>query len=352
MNAIKNLVKSILLQRFAANVQTTLLNATDNPGNDLSPEMKIYYSKRLIDYAEPNLVHDQFGDDYPIPAGGGKTIEFRAYSSLPKATTALTEGVTPDGSTLNVTAKTATVAQYGAYITISDMLKLTAIDNNIVQSLKLLGSQAGRTLDTITRDVLAGGTNVIYSESKSSRSALATTSTLTVDDIFKAQAQLEAMNAPKINGSYVAIIHPYVAYDLMRSSDWISVHQYADPEAIFAGEIGKLAGVRFVSSTEAKIWKSSDDNCPSYTEGSGDDAVTKYYSVFSTLVLGANAYGKTSVQGGGLETIVKQLGAGDDPLNQRATVGWKATKVAKRLVEEYMVRIESLSAYSTTAAAN
>ena len=139
-------------------------NANTNVTTDgaLSTEMKTYYSDYLIDYAEPNLVHDQFADKYPIPQGGGKSIEFRKYDSLPKATTPLTEGVTPDGSKLAVTPITATVSQYGNYVTVSDILKLTAIDNNIVQSLDILGSQAGRTLDTITRDVLAGGTNVIY----------------------------------------------------------------------------------------------------------------------------------------------------------------------------------------------
>ena len=50
---------------------------------------------------------------------------------------------------------------------------------------------------------------------------------------------------------------------------------------------------------------------------------------------------------------MKQLGYGDDPLNQRASVGWKAHKTAERLVEQYMVRIESCSArYSGTAEAN
>ena len=82
------------LQVFATETQTTNLAA-------LSDEMKTYYEKRLIDNAEPNLVHDQFGDKYPIPEGSGKTIEFRRYSPLPKALTAITEGVTPvpDGDT-------------------------------------------------------------------------------------------------------------------------------------------------------------------------------------------------------------------------------------------------------------
>ena len=83
-----------------------------------------------------------------------------------------------------------------------------------------------------------------------------------------------------------------------------------------------------------------------------DDTCPAGLAVFGTLVLGAHAYGVTELEGGGLEHIVKQLGYGDDPLNQRASVGWKGMRAAERLVEQYMVRIESVSSYSTTAAAN
>lgn len=324
------------LQLFATTTQTTVLPA-------LSDEMKTYYEKRLIDLAEPKLVHDQFADKYPIPKNGGKTIEFRKYDSLGKATTPITEGVTPDGNNLNVTAITATIAQYGDWIQLSDMLDLTAIDNNVVQATKLLGSQAGRTLDTVTRDVVAGGTNVIYAPKSSgtavtSRADLDATAKLTPDLFFKAAASLEAMNADTIDDSYVAIIHPYAAYDLMRDPEWIDAHKYATPENIYEGEIGKIGNVRFVRSSEAKIWK--DSTCPSGL------------AVFATVVLGAHAYATTEVEGGGLQHIVKQLGYGDDPLNQRSSCGWKATKAAKRLVEQYMVRIESCSSYSATASAN
>ena len=51
----------------------------------MTNEMKTFYEKRLIDQAEPRLVHDQFADYYPVPQNGGKTIEFRKYDSLPKA---------------------------------------------------------------------------------------------------------------------------------------------------------------------------------------------------------------------------------------------------------------------------
>ena len=342
---MKDKTMKLDLQMFAT-ASTQNQNTTGASG--MSAEMKTFYEKRLIDQAEPALVHDQFGDPYPIPANGGKNIEFRKYDSLPKATTPLTEGVTPDGQTMNVSTVTAEVRQYGGWVPITDTLQLTAIDNNIVQATKIIASQAGRTLDTIVRDVLAGGTNVIYAPKigeggaetpVTSRATLDATCQLTSDLIARAATQLKAMNADPIGTSFVGIIHPYVAYELRRDPDWIDVHKYAQPDEIYNGEIGTLHGVRFVETSEAKIWKGT--GCPAGL------------AVFSTLILGAHAYGSTEIEGGGLEHIVKQLGYGDDPLNQRASVGWKAHKTAERLVEQYMVRIESCSArYSGTAEAN
>ena len=89
--------------------------ALNNTTGTMTKEMKTFYEKRLIDQAEPRLVHDQFADYYPVPQNGGKTIEFRKYDSLPKASTPLTEGVTPNGQTLNVTTITSDLPQYGGW---------------------------------------------------------------------------------------------------------------------------------------------------------------------------------------------------------------------------------------------
>lgn len=340
------------LQLFAT--QTTLLNAS---GNSLSAEMKTFYDMTLIDLVGPRLVHDQFGQKRPIPKNGGKNIEFRQFTPLAKATGALTEGVTPAGNKLDVTAKTSTVKQYGDFIVISDVLDLTAIDPVLVESVKLLGNQSGQSLDTVTRNVLNAGTNVSYcpkiaangtKTEVTSRAGLDTTCKLTVDMVQRTVAKLRAQNAPTIDGCYVAIIHPYVAYDLMRDPEWIDAHKYAQPENLYAGEIGKVAGVRFVETSEAKIWR--DSTCPAHS-----GAAPAYYGVFSTLFLGQNAYGVTEVTGGGLKTIIKQMGSGgtEDPLDQRASAGWKALKTAEILVENYMVRVESMSpVYSADVAAN
>lgn len=339
MNEKKNF--DLNLQLFATAGNTTGSNTT---GNDLSTEMKTFYSNYLIDMAGPLLVHDQFGQKHPIPKNGGKTIEFRKYSPLAKATTALTEGVTPDGQALDVSAITATVSQYGGWIQLPDMLLLTAIDNNMVQATELLGDQAGRTLDTVTREVLNGGTNVQYYDgSVASRAALTGANKLTVDCIFRAVRFLKTQNAKPIDGSFVGIIHPDVAYDLMRSTDWIDLQKYTNNvDHVFNGEIGKIAGVRFVETTEAKIFAKGG------AKPSGSD---NGIDVYSTLILGSNAYGVTEVTGGGLQHIVKQLGSSGsaDPLNQRASVGWKAVKVAERLVEQYMIRIETGSTFNSGA---
>jgi N4-gp56 family major capsid protein len=325
----------VVLNLFAgnANVQTT---ATTGSGNDLSPEMKTYYSDYLIDMAEPELVHDQFGQKHPVPKNGGKTIEFRKYSPLPAIPDdmVLTEGVTPDGQNLDVTVVESTVEQYGGYVTLSDMLLLTAIDNNLVQATQLIGSQAGRVADIITREVINGGTNVQYAEGQvSSRSALTKDHVLTVNAIRRAVRKLKVMNAPTINGYYAGIIHPDCSYDLMNDEKWVNVKTYSDPEDIYTGEIGRIERVRFVETSEAKVF---------------EKAGASGANVYSTLIVGANAYGVTEITGGGLRHIVKQLGSGgtEDPLEQRATVGWKLAKTAEILVDEYMVRIETGSSFS------
>lgn len=330
------------MEKYKMDLQLFATTMTTDTGT-LSAEMKTYYDNWLIDNAEPNLVHDQLGQKRPIPKNGGKKIEFRRYKALAKAMTAITEGVTPAGNSLTVTTKEATVKQYGDFIQMSDVLMLTAIDNNLVEAVKLLGHQAGRTLDTVTREVVNAGTNVLYAPKSdgtavTQRTDLDATCMVTVPLVMKAAATLKGQNATPIRDNcYAAIIHPFVAYDLMQDEKWEEWSKYTNPKHMYNGELGKVGGVIFLESTEAKIW---------------EDAASTSLSVFSTLVVGENAYGVTEVTGGGLQTIVKQLGSGgsSDPLDQRATAGWKALKTACILADEYMVRIESTSSFSEAAA--
>ena len=319
------------LQLFAE-VQTTTAEG-------LSAEMKTFYDMTLIDEASAALVHDQFGQKRPVPANGGKTIEFRKFAALDKALTPLTEGVTPAGKRMEVSTVTAELNQYGDFITQSDVLELTALDNTILEATKLLGRQAGLTLDTVVRNILQSGTNVTYCPKVegnvetpvTSRGDLGKNCQLTVDVVHQVVAKLRAQNAPTIRGKYVAIVHPYVAYDLMRDPEWIATHQYADPKAIFEGEIGELGGVRFVQTTEAKVYEGG---------------------IFGTLFLGDGAYGVSEITGGGLQTIVKQKGSAGtaDPLDQRSSIGWKAMTTAEILLPEYLIVYECKSSFGDVPA--
>lgn len=343
------MIKFFDLQLFASEYNSSSaipnLNVQVTTQSGLSAQMKTYYSDYLIDNAEPELVHDQFGQKRPIPQGRGKTIEFRKYAPLGKALTPLSEGITPDGQSLSNSVITATVAQYGGYITISDILDMTAVDDNIAEATELLGSQAGRTLDTITREVLNGGSNIQYGEGKArtagelrARANLTAADKLTVKAVQVAVRTLKKANAKRINGYYAGIIHPDVEFDLTRDDEWRWPHQYVDTTELYNGELGRVAGVRFVETTEAKIWPQT--------------AASSTLDVYSTLIIGANAYGVTEIQGGGLQHFVKSLGSAGtaDPLDQRSTVGWKATKTAVRLVEDYMVRIETVSTFNDNVA--
>lgn len=397
------------------------LNTNTITGNALlSPENKVFYDRALIRLAEAELIHDQFGQERDIPAGNGDTIEFRQFDSLPEITAPLAEGITPKGQSLRVTSTTAQLRQYGGYVTLSDRLQLTALDPVITEATEAIASQAGRSMDTITREIINAGTYVRYamgtgSTPPVSRSALAYTSAssnnnLTVEDIKLAVRELKRANARTINGSYVGIVHPDVVHDLMRDPLWLNPHTYVDTANIYRGEVGQLYGVRFVENTRAKTWGATNLTAGSrtltvktavtngdtlevkeeitYEDASGlvgrevlvgstaatiasaafgaagkaavtltapiasaaADAVisptgggASGVTVYSSLILGKDAYGVTKLGGRGIEHIVKQLGSGgtSDPIDQRSTVGWKAYKTAKILVQQYMVRIES-----------
>lgn len=412
-------MKELFNLQLFANPNTNTTN-DNTPGNDLSSTMKTFYKTSLLENARNEHFFNQFGQKQPLPKNNGKKVEWRKFDTFAKATTPLTEGVTPDGNTVNMTKIEKEINQYGDYTTISDRLELEAVDPVIVAVTEEHGAQAGDTLEVITRNEVISGTNVIFAGGNDYRYELDANDKLTPTLVDQAFTFLKKMKAPTIGGKYIAIIHPSVAYDLRESSDWIDVHKYAQPDEIFNGEIGELHGVRFVEDTEQKIWKgagltadaanltvktnvsaattvpvkeaiSADEataltgrtiligtvyaTIASATAGaagsaslttaaavtvSADDVVypgeagAANAAVYATTFFGKDAYGIIEPSAESLEVIVKQRGSAgtSDPLDQRSTVGWKASHAAKILYQERLVRVESGSYYSGTDSAN
>lgn len=315
-------------------------NVTTDAG--MSVEQKEYYDSELLRYAGPKLVYAQFGKKASLPQGNGKNVRWRRLKSYEAATQPLQEGVTPAGHKAEFEAVTATIEQYGDYTAVSDRLKMQSTDPIILELTREHGQQGSLTIDTVTRNEIMTGTNVLFA-SKSDGSAVTTRAGLDATCIMtpalaaKATAILKKHNAPTIDGSYICVIHPSVEHDIVTNKDWIDVVKYKDTEKIYAGEIGKLYGIRYLSTSQCKIWNDSTAEVGATPAG---------LAVYGCVVFGADAYGNVPLEGGNMEMIVKQLGSGgtDDPLNQRATIGWKVGGYTSKILDETrIVRIECCS---------
>lgn len=293
----------------------------------VTAENKVFYEKALLRRLTPELVYTRYGQKKSAPKNEGTTVNFRRFNAVDPKTAALTEGVTPDGSTLSVSTVTATVSQYGDFVRITDLLDLTGIDPTLTEMAQVMGESAGLTVDTVVRDVVLSGTNVQYAGGRNERAEVTAGDVLTADEVRKAVRCLRKNNAKPLEGGFfIGIVDPETAYDLMADPLWQDVSKYNGGQAIMAGEIGKLCGVRFVESTNTKT-----------VAGAAE------MPVHQTMIIGADAYGVVDIGGTSApEIIIKgtESGGTADPLNQRSTVGWKALFTAVRLQELAMVRIE------------
>lgn len=349
-----------LLQMFAD--AGTLVNATTgyvNSGtgavtnfdtaNSLSGELKTFYDTELLENARVELFYAQFARKQPLPAGKGKTVEWRKWNTFAKATK-LQEAVIPTGQKFGMSSKIASIDQYGTYATVSDQLELHAYDDVILGATEEMGASAAETQETLIRDALLVNTNVLYCDnitlatgaaastptSPATMEASATVMSLfTPNMVAKAVTKMKKDRVPTINGKYYAVIHPSCAYDLRNSKDWIDAHKYAKPDEIYNGEIGELHGCRFIENVFAPVLGG---------DGYQNKAGTKTYA---TYFFGKDAFGIIDPEGGALEMIVKDKSEIGGPLNQFSTIGYKfETNGATVLYPERVLRVMSCSSYS------
>ena len=328
---MKEFKKLMFALQLFADVNPINVTTQTTTGADMSPTMKTFYDTTLLENAREQMVFTQFGKKQPMH---GNKIEWRKFNTFEKALTPLTEGVIPTGKTFGMTKIEASTTQHGDYVAVSDRLELESFDDVIFGATEEMGATEGETYDTLTRNILVAGNSVAYAGGKSSRNALTAADILNPAMVNKAATWLKKNKAPKIDGCYVAIIHPSVAEDLRNSDEWKEFHKYNDVQPIFKGEIGMLHGVRFVECNEAKVWKEGD------------------VATYATLFLGKDAFGILDPDGEGMEMIIKTKDQIGGPLNQYSTIGYKFCHGCKILYQERMLRVESGSSYSAIDEAN
>lgn len=332
---------------------------TPNPStNTLAPELKTFYDTELLENTRVETFYAQFGRKQRLPKNGGTTVEWRKFNTFAKASE-LKEGVIPTGQQFGSSSMTASISQYGTYTSITDKLEMRAYDPVILAATEEMGASAAATQETLIRDALLVGTNVLYCDNIKTDGTFVSTPTtpatmgfsatdgyakLTPDMVNRAVTKMKKDRVPRINGKYYAVIHPSVAYDLRSSDEWIEAHKYAATSEIFNGEIGELHGCRFIEDTFAPILGAS------YTYSSGVTYVNKAGGVtYATYFFGKDAFGIIDPEGGGLEMIIHDKDEIGGPLNQFSTIGYKfETNGATILYPERVLRVMSVSSYSAT----
>lgn len=334
-----------------------------NPStNTLAPELKTFYDTELLENARTEMFYAQFGRKQRLPKNGGTTIEWRKFNTFARASE-LKEGVIPTGQQFGSSSLTASISQYGTYTSITDKLEMRAYDNVILAATEEMGASAAATQETLIRDALLVGTNVMYCDNVDVNGTVLSTPTtpatmgagggssnsdgwalLTPTMVNKAVTKMKKDRVPRINGKYYAVIHPSVAYDLRQSKEWIEVHKYAATSEIFNGEIGELHGCRFIEDTFAPILGGSYIYSGSTTYKNKSNGVT-----YATYFFGKDGFGIVDPEGGGLEMIIHDKDEIGGPLNQFSTIGYKfETNGATILYPERVLRVMSVSSYSAT----
>jgi len=297
----------------------------------------------LLTRAQPAFLYNLFARIKDIPANfGTNVIAFRKYTDLTVTTDSLVEGVTPTADQMAITDITATVLDYGKFIILTDKVLRESTNDIWLESAEELGDQAGDTLDQLCRAVVTAGTTVQYASTATATNEISAAMKLTRTEVKKAVRTLKGNNAKPIKrminpadlyntvpigNSFLAICSENTGYDLDDADGWTPVENYPNKSTVMPNEIGSLANVRFLETTNARVKSTSgiDSN-----------------DVHCTMVLAKEAYGATRISGNTLVNITTPLGSsgGADPLKQRATTGWKATYVAKILQQGFLVRIE------------
>jgi N4-gp56 family major capsid protein len=325
---------------MAANTKTTFAD-----------QYQKYFSKMLLQHAVQALVLAQFGVKAPIPKkSGSDTIRWFRYgvAKTDKIVT-LTESAVIAESDYRVMEQSkvdATLVPYGQVIQLTDILQATEFFSSMEAATRTNAEDAALHADTVIRNELVTGTTKRFSYGTDFAGLLAGTTAqgkFVSQNLLDAATQLKLNRAPTINGSYVGVISPVVARDIMLDGAWVNAKTYSDVKDLYKGEVGSLYGVRIIEGTSPFI----EDE----VEGTYDvaDHADNAGLIYSSFILGDQAFGVPELAGEGpMSPQVHIVNTADhaDPLNQRTTVGFKTYWAAKVLNAAYFVVHRSKTAFA------
>src|SRR3990167_10458802 len=232
----------------------------------ITAELKQTYDRKLLAVAEKDVVFMKYGSQRPIPARGGKSIEWRRFEKfiLPTGSYILTEGTPPAETNATVSSVAATISQYGQYSRITDVLETQSFDPLIAEYVEKYGVAMAEGLDTVVRDELSNLTTIQYADASTAVNTGGGSSTtgsgmyLDAAEINEAKRTLRRAGArPIVDGKFICFIHPDNTKDLFEDPDIVEAFQFAAPRSpdnpMFSGALGDWMGVRFIETNKLRI---------------------------------------------------------------------------------------------------
>jgi N4-gp56 family major capsid protein len=264
---------------------------TQNPGL-LHQASAIYFVKKGLDRLMPELYFWQLGYQVTLPKNVGRTIQMFRFNLPGQNTIPAAEGVNPNPVPQSSYPITSIVEQYSDYMDSSTLYDETDINSigAAAQMVEDLSFRAALSTDSITRAEL---------DSNTAYTVPTIGANLTVADFKANRSLMQGSNVrPYGSGDWMAVIHPYVEYDIMSDNTaggFIDALKYTQGTRVLNGEIGKVAGTRIMSSTNVNITGTAPNQ------------------LYSAYMFGYQAFAVIPLAGSGPSKVT-------DPKNQRFKV--------------------------------
>lgn len=318
---------------------TSAVTLTSTVSSDQAAyERKAYFALRQ------ELYFDGCADVKPtMETHPGSSVVFNILNELATATTALTENTDVTPVALSDATTSVTLVEQGNATTVSAKLRGTSYLSEMMRASKEIGYNAGKSQDTLARDPLLGGSNVMFPAAfggtGTTRGTITGTDVLTADAVRQARATLANNSARRFGRLYRAFIAPDVAYDLTSETGadaWREprVNAGASVQDVFEGRMGSFEGFDFTETPRLDI--------PELPSGWLNGGATNE-DVYPTLFLAQQALAKAwskPVSGPSAQVEVSPV---TDLLNRFRGIGWYWLGGYARFREACLVRVESAS---------
>jgi len=326
-----------------------------NKYGDINPRTAAFAAKRLLKRGQDLLITERFGQFDAQGKNKTKSRKWRRYESLAPATSALTEGVTPNSSSITFTDIQATLEQYGDYVEITDVIQDTHEDPVLNEMMDVCGEQAAETIELLRIAVLTAGSNVFYGGGVASRSLVnSAPSRGDFRKVYRSFKKNKAMEISKIikagpniatepvAKAYFAMGHTDLDADIREISGFIPAEKYSDSTKMMPGEIGKLENIRIILTNLFNPWLEAGADSTTFLSDGDEVGVAAAADVYPIIVVARDSYGIVPLQGHNAVTpsVMNPGVSKSDPLGQRGFVSWKTYQTSAILNQTWIARIE------------